>query len=373
MAIERRKGDRPFLARIYVGGRKGPSRAFHTRHEAEAWHAATVLAIATGQPIPERDSPQAAHVLTVEAACRETVRAMVSGAMRTKRGTPYRGSSVTEVEHRLRLHVLPRIGGQLLAEIDRPAVIRLRESLMEESPARARDSVDALRIVFRRAVEQGAMDSNPAHQIPAMVVERRPARYLTRDEAVALQAVADAHRHPRLGLFVALAIGTGARRGEIEALAWENVRGHAIHVDGLVGNRTRRGTLGRPKSASGERTIPVGDTLWARLESHRATGPVIGPYPGSSWDEIKPPGTTVHDLRHTAATFWLAAGMNVHEVAVLLGHADAVMVLRLYGHALPSHLSVAGRVMDDFLAGGSSGVAGGVDAPLRRTSMDANA
>ena len=369
MAIERRPGDRPFLARVYVGGRKGPSRAFHTRHEAEAWHAATRLAIATGQPIPERDTPHAAHVLTVEAACRDTVRAMVSGAMRTKRGTAYRDVSVLDIERRLRIHILPRIGGQLLAEIDRPAVIRLREELMHESPATARDCVDALRLVFRRAVEQGAMDSNPAHQLPALVVERRKAQHLTRDEALALQARADAHRHPRLGLLVALAIGTGARRGELEALTWDNVRGRAIHVHGETGNRTRAGKLAKPKSASGERTIPVGPALWARLQAHRTTGPVIGYYPATGWREVRPLGTTFHDLRHTAATFWLAGGMNVHEVAELLGHADAAMVLRLYGHALPSRLSIAGRVMDDFLGGAS----GGVGAPLERMGMDDDA
>jgi len=56
-----------------------------------------------------------------------------------------------------------------------------------------------------------------------------------------------------------------------------------------------------------------------------------------------------HDLRHTAATFWLAAGLTVHAVAELLGHEDATLVLKLYGHALPQEKSTAGEVMDAFM------------------------
>lgn len=55
----------------------------------------------------------------------------------------------------------------------------------------------------------------------------------------------------------------------------------------------------------------------------------------------KIPELRVHDLRHSAATFWLAAGLTVHAVADLLGHTDAARVLRLYGHALPAEKSTA--------------------------------
>ena len=54
------------------------------------------------------------------------------------------------------------------------------------------------------------------------------------------------------------------------------------------------------------------------------------------------PTLRVHDLRHTAATFWLAAGLTVHAVADLLGHTDATLVLSLYGHALPRERASAG-------------------------------
>jgi integrase len=62
------------------------------------------------------------------------------------------------------------------------------------------------------------------------------------------------------------------------------------------------------------------------------------------------PSLRVHDLRHTCATFWLAAGLSVHAVADLLGHVDAGLVLRLYGHALPAEVSSAAERLEAWRA-----------------------
>ncbi|WP_327019459.1 tyrosine-type recombinase/integrase [Cellulomonas sp. Leaf395] len=43
-------------------------------------------------------------------------------------------------------------------------------------------------------------------------------------------------------------------------------------------------------------------------------------------------GTTIHDLRHTAASLLIAAGADVKAVQMILGHATATMTMDLYGH-----------------------------------------
>jgi integrase len=48
-----------------------------------------------------------------------------------------------------------------------------------------------------------------------------------------------------------------------------------------------------------------------------------------------------HDTRHAYATSLLAAGLGSHAVAALLGHADASLVDRRFGHALPDELATA--------------------------------
>lgn len=354
MAIERRGGDRPWLARVYVNGERGPSRAFHTRHEAEAWEAIARSAMMRGEGVPRGKA--SIERVTVLQACRDATKAMLAGAMRTNTGQQYRRASVDAMEARLRLHVVPRIGGMLVADLERATVIVLREDiLLASSPATASEAIKALRVVLRRCVDRGVIAVNPASNLPPMSVPNGDPMFLTVEQARALQERADAHPNPKIGLFVAVGLGTGMRRGELEALRWENVGRGVINVEQA---RDRYGEDGVPKTPKSVRPITIGPALSARLEAARGVGLVFDRAPREAWEAVRPPGMRIHDLRHTAATFWLAGGMNVHEVADLLGHTTAMLVLRRYGHALPSRLSRAGEVMESMLSGGAPGGAG---------------
>jgi hypothetical protein len=50
------------------------------------------------------------------------------------------------------------------------------------------------------------------------------------------------------------------------------------------------------------------------------------------------PALRLHDLRHTAASLMLASGMNMHEVATALGHANSSITAKVYAHLLPSEV-----------------------------------
>jgi integrase len=45
-----------------------------------------------------------------------------------------------------------------------------------------------------------------------------------------------------------------------------------------------------------------------------------------------PPSVRLHDLGHTAATLWLAAGASVYFVQQQMGHADLKTTIGTYGH-----------------------------------------
>lgn len=47
------------------------------------------------------------------------------------------------------------------------------------------------------------------------------------------------------------------------------------------------------------------------------------------------PPLRIHDLRHTHASFLLAAGEPIPTVAKRLGHKDSATTLRIYAHAIP--------------------------------------
>jgi integrase len=60
-----------------------------------------------------------------------------------------------------------------------------------------------------------------------------------------------------------------------------------------------------------------------------------------------PKGTTSHDLRHHYASVLLAAGESVMAVAERLGHDDASLVLKTYGHLMPDSEDRTRRAVDE--------------------------
>ena len=160
---------------------------------------------------------------------------------------------------------------------------------------------------------------------------------------------------------MATALGTGLRLGELEALVWgpeglDLERGVVV----VTATRDRTGERVLPKSRR-SREVPLGRELVARLRLYRMAAPRSGDGQRvfwrshrRAWEQVRAaaglPGLRVHDLRHSAATFLLAAGLGVHATAKVLGHRDASLVLRLYGHALPAEVSTAAERMEAWRA-----------------------
>jgi integrase len=72
---------------------------------------------------------------------------------------------------------------------------------------------------------------------------------------------------------------------------------------------------------------PLRETNWQRSVSWREAKAMIGR-----------PELRVHDLRHTAASVWLASGADPKVVQRVLGHATAAMTMDLYGHLIDRNL-----------------------------------
>ncbi len=153
--------------------------------------------------------------------------------------------------------------------------------------------------------------------------------------------------HADLRLFVWLALGTGARAGELLSLRWDQVDLKA---------RTIRLT----KTKNGDqRTLPIPSQAVPLLASRvrRLDTPLV--FPGkhnpqkhtnlrNAWlQAIARAGIQdlrVHDLRHTAASYLVQSGASLLAVAELLGHRDLKMTRR-YSHLAPEHLmEVADRL-----------------------------
>ena len=162
---------------------------------------------------------------------------------------------------------------------------------------------------------------------------------------------------PELCRPVVLFLGlTGCRFSEMAALRVDDVietphgLGVRIHRAAPQSKRTSAAVFG-PTKTHQTRTVPVPaaiDDYVRQRVTTAAPGDYLFPSPTggiwtntnfrvrSRWTESTQAagvaGTTIHDLRHTAASLLISAGADVKAVQVILGLATATMTMDLYGH-----------------------------------------
>ena len=160
---------------------------------------------------------------------------------------------------------------------------------------------------------------------------------------------------------------TGMRRGEALGLRWGDVDLDSGTLT-ITNQRTIAGgkvVEGEPKSAAGRRTIALDAGTLSTLKAWRAvqaqerlvmgagwapggyvftwpTGEPVWPQKVTAWfrshaDRLGLPQIGVHGLRHSAATWMIAAGESPKVVTHRLGHAHVAITLQLYAHVMPAH------------------------------------
>ncbi|HVB35580.1 MAG TPA: tyrosine-type recombinase/integrase [Patescibacteria group bacterium] len=219
-------------------------------------------------------------------------------------------------------HLLPFFGGMPLIDINGSAVRRYRQERHREKTltvATVNRDLSVLRRVLYWGVEEGYLSANPLGRL-RMERERRTKRPVMslREERLLLAASPD-----HLKRIILCALHTGMRRGEILAQRWED-----IDFDHRILYVTHS------KTPEGEaREIPLTASLFESLQVHRRPQGPIFTYLG---DPIKIVKTTwasslrragirhfrFHDLRHTANTRMMLAGVLQEVRREIIGHTS---------------------------------------------------
>lgn len=251
----------------------------------------------------------------------------------------------------------------------RPAMIQTVLVNLGHAPTRS----DALAIVVLRtalayAVKAQMLHSNPAAEVQTPRVERGELRPLTTAEARRFLAKA---KDDRLFALYALALHSGMRLGELLALEWRDVDLHAGTV------RVER----HLKTRAARRTIALGPETIAALRAHRdrmqheghalrrvfvsERGHALNPS-NLQKRSFKPllraakcPEVRFHDLRHTAATLLLSAGVHPKIVSERLGHANVATTMNVYQHVDPAMQRSAASALEKALRPSSGRETGG--------------
>ena len=199
----------------------------------------------------------------------------------------------------------------------------------------------ALRGVLKLARRRGLHARDPGAVLPSgWETGYQPRRRALSSAEVEAALSAMARTLPHRAAWLALALGTGARRSEVERIRREDVR-----LD--LGTVTIRGT----KTDKSDRVVPVLSLTRPFLAAALAWGEHAGRLV-QRWTNVGRdlPGllvglgyqrATPNDLRRTLATWLRAAGAEASLVAEVLGHTDSRMVERVYGRLSPAQLAAA--------------------------------
>ncbi|WP_374540752.1 tyrosine-type recombinase/integrase [Sphingorhabdus sp.] len=238
----------------------------------------------------------------------------------------------------LQCHLLPRWGKLRLDEIKPQEVAKWLAEKHRDGLAHA--TVDKIRVIFNRSFELGRQwnipgcDNNPVRLVPRRRYSNARERYLTTDEAQRLFKALDKSDNPQIKSIVSLLLLTGARKNELLKAEWRHV------------SLDRKAWL-IPTSKTGKsRYVPISQDAIAIMEQlPRWDGcPWLIPNPDTrkpyntikrAWDtarcEAGLPDLRLHDLRHSAASFMINAGIDLYAVGRILGHADHQSTMR-YSH-----------------------------------------
>ena len=261
-------------------------------------------------------------------------------------------------------HIRPPLGerGLLsLTPLDIQGVVRE----MHASGLSAR-TVQYAHAVLHAALEQAVcwrlIQKNPARGVALPKLNRREIHVLNPDEA---RRFLDHALATRYGVLFALALTTGLRPSEYLALRWSDIdleKKTVMVVRTLVkGSGWSFSPTKRPSSrrlvkletwvASQLRQLVALDTETPDLDAPRLIfktrrgRPMNSDYLAREFKRLlreaglKP--MRLYDLRHTAATLAVAAGVPAKVVSEQLGHASSAFTLDVYAHVLPHMQSEA--------------------------------
>lgn len=300
---------------------------------------------------------------------------------------PHRGSTTTNVEQDLRLHIYPTLGNRPLASIRPSHVQALVTALTPKlAPSTLQRVYGRVTAVFAAAVRDRVIGFSPC--IDVRLPQGRSAaveEVLTTEQVLALVDNVPARYR---GLIVTAA-GTGLRPGELFGLDGGRVEflRRTLKVDQqLVRMRGEGVMLGPLKTEKSYRTLPlpgvVGDALAAHLKDWPAQtremrfcdpadpdkvvtvalaftnerGAPIQQHPFAEMFENArrraglPEWATPHDLRHYFASLLIRSGASVKLVQARLGHASAKTTLDTYAKLWPDDEERTREAVDAELA-----------------------
>ena len=346
-----------YRARITLNGKRYQKEGFKTKTSARAWLSKVKTSASDG---------------TLSAPNSPTFSSYVSHFMEHKKAKNLRLHTIKSYQSIIETHLIPAFGKKKLSNITVTDLNIFFDRVIapQNIATRTRRNIrNVLNGIFQLAVIENKMGYNPLTKIDTIHTTKEGTRHaLTVEEANALLSATEAYYNAKKNYksvnmdiypFIYLTVYTGARRGEVCALTWNDidVETNTVHINKAI---TEERTLEKPKTPMGYRDIKIPSEIMQKIIQfndgscdkvfHTQTGNYIAPSNMArgfravlSFGNL--PHIRLHELRHTYATVSIEAHVPIMDVSRVLGHAKISTTLDFYSH--PSKES-AQKVADGF-------------------------
>jgi integrase len=290
-------------------------------------------------------------------------------------------ATIDSYKQHLTLHINPYLGRYRLSQLTVPIVRKFKDDLRDSkrSPAMVKRVIGSLGALLGDALERGLVATNA---VRSMKRERKRGRdrQAERRQRGKLKVGLDiptpdeirlliAHLSDRWRPLLLTAIFTGLRASELRGLRWEDVDLRYAKLN-VRQRADRYQEIGKPKSESGERTVPLPPILVNTLREwkmrcpeseygivfptgrgeieyhsnivHRGFGPAQIAA-GIVTKQGKPKYPGLHALRHFYASWCInrkkdgGLELPLKIVQERLGHSTLALTADVYGHLFPSN------------------------------------
>ena len=268
-------------------------------------------------------------------------------------------------------HLAPTFADQQVGAISRADVLAFRAEFSKRdgktkgkpmSPKTVNDVVGVLKSILDEAAARFDF-SSPCQKIKRLKVPRTEVFPFTLDEVRKLIDTVRADYRD----YMTVRVFTGLRTGEANGLQWEHI--DFANREILVRETFTHGQRDQCKTDGSWREVAMSPPVFDALMRHRGdvknpTGYVFTNTAGEPLDNhnfcnrvwyplLRLLGfkrRRPYQLRHTAATLWLASGENPTWIARQLGHASVEMLFRTYARWVKNMTQRDGAAFDALLA-----------------------
>jgi integrase len=337
--------------------RKRIRKTFPTLSAAKTWRQDAL-------PELRKGTMRAPTQTTLRQAWEAWIAGAKDGIVRTRSGDIYKPSALRGYEQAMRLRIVDDLGAVKLSNVTRLNLQDIADRMLADGidASTIRNTFMPARAIYRRAISRGEVAINPTSGLTLPAVRGRRDRIASPIEAASLLEALENERDRAVW---ATALYAGLRLGELQGLRSEDVDLQAGVIRVERSWDKREGAI-EPKSRAGKRKVPIVAALRAHLAAHmlrrgNAAGLFFGegerPFnrdqlvarADAAWKKAKLKPIGLHEARHTGASIFIAAGVNVKALSAYLGHASITVTLDRYGHLLPGSEDEAVDLVDTYL------------------------